>query len=67
MFTDDWKKQLRQSDKKEILTNNQDKKYNSMKNLKGKPFLFTKTCIESEVPPENPESRIKYKPFKLKT
>ena len=64
MFTDDWKKQLRQSDKKEILTNNQDKKYNSMKNLKGKPFLFTRTCIESEVSPENPESRIKYKPFK---
>ena len=64
MFMDDWKKQLRQSDKKEILTNNQDKKYNSMKNLKGKQFLFTKTWIESEVPPENPESRIKYKPFK---
>ena len=30
-----------------------------MKNLKGKQFLFTKTCIEREVPPENPE-----KPFK---
>ena len=29
MFTDDWKKQLQQSDKKETLTNNQDKKYNS--------------------------------------
>ena len=40
-----------QSDKKEILTNSQDqdKKYNSMKHLKGQQFLFTKTCIESEV------------------
>ena len=42
----------RQSDKdakKEIFTNNQDKKYNSMKHLKGQQFLFTKTCIESEL------------------
>ena len=36
-------------DKKEILTNNQDKKYNSMKHIKGQQFLFTKTCIESEM------------------
>ena len=36
-------------DKKEILTNNQDKKYNSMKHLKGQQFLFTKTFIESEM------------------
>ena len=35
-----------QSDKKEVLTNNQGKKYNSMKHLKGQQFLFTKTCIE---------------------
>ena len=36
--------------KKEILTDNQDedKKYNSMKRLKGQQFLFSKTCIESE-------------------
>ena len=36
--------------KKEILTNNQDedKKYNSMKRLKGQQFLFSKTCVESE-------------------
>ena len=36
--------------KKEILTDNQDedKKYNSMKSLKGQQFLFSKTCIESE-------------------
>ena len=35
---------------KEILTNNQDedKKCNSMKRLKGQQFLFSKTCIESE-------------------
>ena len=42
----------KQSDKKEIdiLTNNQDKKCNSTKHLKGLQFfLFTKTCIESEV------------------
>ena len=36
-------------DKKEILTNNQDKKYNPKKHLKGQQFLFTKTCIEIEV------------------
>ena len=34
----------RQSNKKEILKNNQDKKYNSMKHLKGQQFLFRKTC-----------------------
>ena len=36
--------------KKEIFTNNQDedKKYNSMKRLKGQQFLFSNTCIESE-------------------
>ena len=39
----------RQTDKEEILTNNQDEKYNSMKQLKGR-FLFTKTFFESEVP-----------------
>ena len=39
----------RQSDKKETLSNNEDKKYNSMKNLNGQNFLFTKTCIESDV------------------
>ena len=35
---------------KEIFTDNQDedKKYNSMKRLKGQQFLFSKTCIESE-------------------
>ena len=38
-----------QSDKKEILINNQDKKYNSMKNFKRQQLLFTKTRIESEV------------------
>ena len=38
----------RQSDKKEILTNNQDKKHNSTKHLKEQQFLFSKTCIESE-------------------
>ena len=66
MFTDDWKKKTtgKAITKKEILTNNQDKKDNSMKHLKGQQFLFTKTCMESEVPPENPESRIKHKPFK---
>ena len=37
------------SDKIEILTNNQDKKCNSMKHLKGQQFLYTKTRIESEV------------------
>ena len=36
-------------DKKNILTHNHDKKYNSMKHLKGEQFSFTKTCIESEV------------------
>ena len=40
-----------QSDKKEILINNQDKKYNSMKNVKRQQLLFTKTVfrIESEL------------------
>ena len=38
-----------QSDKKEVLINNQDKKYNSMKNFKRQQLLFTKTRIESEV------------------
>ena len=38
-----------QSNKKEILINNQDKKYNSMKNFKRQQLLFTKTRIESEV------------------
>ena len=40
-----------QSDKKEILINNQDKKYNSMKNFKRQQLLFTKTIfrIESEL------------------
>ena len=38
-----------QSDKKEILINNQDKKYNSMKIFKRQQLLFTKTRIESEV------------------
>ena len=42
-------KKNRQSDKKETLTNNEDKKYNSMKHLNGQKFLFTKTCIESDV------------------
>ena len=41
--------------KKETLTNNEDKKYNSMKHLNGQRFLFTKTFIERRVP-ENPES-----------
>ena len=45
MFTDDWKKQLRQSAKKEILTNNQDKKYNSMKNLKGNNFYSRRRVL----------------------
>ena len=35
----------RQSNKKEILTNSQDKKYNSMKHLIGQQSLFTTTCI----------------------
>ena len=35
----------RQSNKKEILTNIQDKKYNSMKHLKGQQSVFTTTCI----------------------
>ena len=39
-------------DKKEIFTNNQDKKYNSMKHLKGQQFLFKKTCVKSEVSPK---------------
>ena len=39
----------RQSDKKEILINNQDKKYNSMKHFKRQQLLFTKTRTESEV------------------
>ena len=30
-------------------TNNQNKKYNSVKHLKGQQFSFTKTSIESEV------------------
>ena len=36
---------------KEILINNQDKKYNSMKNFKRQQLLFTKTIfrIESEL------------------
>ena len=34
---------------KEILTNNQHVKYNSMKHLKGQQLLFTITYIESEV------------------
>ena len=36
--------------KKEILTDiqDEDKKYNSMKRLKGQQFLFSKTFIESE-------------------
>ena len=38
-----------QSDKKEILINNQDKTYKSMKNFKRQQLLFTKTRIESEV------------------
>ena len=38
-----------QNDKKEILINNQDKKYNSMKIFKRQQLLFTKTRIESEV------------------
>ena len=48
MFMYDWNNNS-QSDKQEILTNIQGKKYNSMKHLKGQQFLFTKTCIESEV------------------
>ena len=51
----------RQSDMKEILTKKQDKKYNSMKHLKGKQFLFTVMYWEWRVS-ENPESWIK--PFK---
>ena len=47
--TEDNSQQSYKHDKKEILTNNQDKKYNSMKHLKGQQFLFTKTCIESEM------------------
>ena len=39
----------RHSDKREILTNNQNKKYNSMKHLQRQTFLFTKTGIENEV------------------
>ena len=38
-----------QSDKKEILTSNQDKKYNSMKHFNRQQLLFMKTIIESEV------------------
>ena len=50
MFMDNWKQQFNwQSDKKEILSNNQDKKYNSKKHWKGQQVLFPKTCIESEV------------------
>ena len=45
MFTEDWKKQLRQSAKKEILTNNQEKKYNSMKNLKGNNFYSRRRVL----------------------
>ena len=45
MFTDDWKKQLRQSAKKEIWTNNQEKKYNSMKNLKGNNFYSRRRVL----------------------
>ena len=48
MFTDYGKQQL-ESDKKEISTNNQDKKYNSKKHLKGQQFLFTNMGTESEV------------------
>ena len=48
MFMYDWNNNS-QSDKQEILTNIQGKKYNSMKHLKWQQFLFTKTCIESEV------------------
>ena len=49
MFTRTTENNNWHSDKIEILTNNQDKKCNSMKHLKGQQFLFTKTCIESEV------------------
>ena len=35
----------RQSDKKEILMNNQDKNYDSMKHFETKQLLFTKTRI----------------------
>ena len=47
MTTENYNKQ---SDKEEIdiLTNNQDKKYNSTKDLKGYNFLFTKS-LEREV------------------
>ena len=38
-----------QSDKKEILTSNQDKKYNSMKHFNRQQLLFMKAIIESEV------------------
>ena len=38
-----------QSNKKEILINNQDNTYNSMKNFKRQQLLFVKTRIESEV------------------
>ena len=47
-----------QSDKKEISTNNQDKKHNSKKHLEGQQFLFTNMGTE------NPESRIKPCRFK---
>ena len=38
-----------QSDKKEILINNQDKKYNSVKHFKRQQLSFMKTRTESEV------------------
>ena len=48
MFMYDWNN--RQSDKKEVLTNNQDmKKYNSMKHFKRPQLLFTKTSFGSKV------------------
>ena len=48
MFMFDWKQQPA-SDKPRDLENNQDKKFKSMTHFKGQQFLFTKTCVESEV------------------
>ena len=66
MTTENYNKQ---SDKEEIdiLTNNQDKKYNSTKHLKGLQFFIYEECWERSVS-EYPESRIKpctFKPFHI--
>ena len=47
--TENNNKRRDKKDQIDILTNNHDKRYNSTKHLKDYNFLFTKTCIESEV------------------